>query len=98
MNDEEAERIEGEITLNEASVALRNMKHSKSPGTDGFNAEFFNVFFSLSNLVVRALNWGFRKGELSCTQREGIITCIPERQTSRFDKELETNITIKCSL
>ena len=29
-------------------------------------------------LVVRALNWGFRKGELSCTQREGIITCIPK--------------------
>ena len=27
-------------------------------------------------LVVRALNWGFRKGELSGTQREGIITCI----------------------
>ena len=21
-------------------------------------------------LVVRSLNWGFRKGELSCTQRE----------------------------
>ena len=39
LNDEEAERIEGEITLNEASVALRNIKHSKSPGTDGFNAE-----------------------------------------------------------
>ena len=46
-NDEEAERIEGEITLNEASMALRNMKHSKSPGTDGFNAEFFfKVFWS----------------------------------------------------
>ena len=39
LNDEEAERIEREITLNEASVALRNIKHSKSLGTDGFNAE-----------------------------------------------------------
>ena len=45
FNDEEAERLEGEITLNEASIALRNMKHSKSPGTDGFNAEFFSFFF-----------------------------------------------------
>ena len=44
LNDAEAERIEVEITLNEASMALRNMKHSKSPGTDGFNAEFFNFF------------------------------------------------------
>ena len=45
LNDEEAERIEGEITLNEASMALRNMKHSNSPGTDGFNADFFFFFF-----------------------------------------------------
>jgi len=44
LNDKEAERIEGKIILNEASVALRNMKHSKSPGTDGFNAEFFEFF------------------------------------------------------
>ena len=34
-------------------------------------------------LVVRALNWGFRKGELSCTQREGIITCIPKGDKRR---------------
>ena len=44
LSDEEAERTEGEITLNEASIALRNIKHSKSPGTDGFNAEFFKFF------------------------------------------------------
>ena len=84
LNDEEVERIEGEITLNEASMALRNMKHSKSPGTDGFNAEFFKVFWSkIGMLVVRALNWGFRKGELSCTQRERIITCIPKGDKRR---------------
>ncbi len=51
LNDEEAERIEGEITLNEASMALRNMKHSKSPGTDGFNAEFFKVFLEQNRHV-----------------------------------------------
>ena len=39
LNDDEAEGTEGEITLNEASVALRNMKHSRSLGTDRFNAE-----------------------------------------------------------
>ena len=40
LNDDEAERIEGEITVNEASVALWDTKHPKSPGTDGFNTEF----------------------------------------------------------
>ena len=41
----EAEQLEGEITLEEASQALKNMKSFKSPGTDGFSAEFFKVFF-----------------------------------------------------
>ena len=33
--------LEGEITLEEASLALKNMKNGKSSGTDGFSAEFF---------------------------------------------------------
>ena len=37
LNNDEAERTEGEITLNEASIALRNMKHYKTPCTAGFS-------------------------------------------------------------
>ena len=33
--------LEGEITLDEASLALKNMKTNKSPGSDGFTVEFF---------------------------------------------------------
>ncbi|WP_419639334.1 hypothetical protein, partial [Thiolapillus sp.] len=33
--------LEGEITLDEASLALKNMKNNKSPGSDGFTVEFF---------------------------------------------------------
>ena len=33
--------LEGEITLAEASLALKNMKNYKSPGSDGFTADFF---------------------------------------------------------
>ena len=39
LNDAEAEKIEGGITLEKASVALQNMKNCKSPGTEGFSAE-----------------------------------------------------------
>ena len=35
------------------------------------------------NRHVRALNWGFRKGELSCTPREGIIIFIPKEGKRR---------------
>ena len=54
------------------------MKHEKSPGTDGSGAEIFKCFWKqLGPFVVRALNKAFEDGELSTTQKEGIITCIP---------------------
>ena len=55
------------------------MKHGKSPGTDGFVAEFFKFFWKeLGPLIVRSLNEAFRDGELSSTQKEGLITCVPK--------------------
>ena len=38
---QEKSLLEGEITLAEANLALTNMKNYKSPGSDGFTAEFF---------------------------------------------------------
>ncbi|WP_419609554.1 reverse transcriptase family protein [Thiolapillus sp.] len=71
--------LEGEITLDEASLALKNMKNNKSPGSDGFTVEFFKFFWlQLGAFVVKSLNNSFRKGELSSTQKEGVIICIPK--------------------
>ena len=68
---QEKTSLEGEITLAEASLALRNMKNYKSPGSHGFTADFFKFFWlQLGSFVVRSLNNGFRKGELSTTQKE----------------------------
>ena len=84
LDNEEAQTLEGNITLEEAGIALKNMKNSKSPGTDGFTAEFFKCFWkNIGGFVVRALNTGFQKGELSSVQRQGIITCIPKGDKPR---------------
>ena len=46
---------------------------------NGFSAEFFKMFWKkMGQFIVRSVNYGFSKGELSITQREGIITCIPK--------------------
>ena len=37
----------------------------------------------LGSFVVRSLNDGFRKGELSTTQKEGVIICIPKGDKSK---------------
>jgi len=60
------------------------MKNGKSPGTDGFPAEFFNFLRGkLGPLVVRAINSGFEKGEMSQSHKEGVITCIPKGDKPR---------------
>lgn len=79
LNSDEALMLEGSITLSEATHTLKNMSNNKSPGSDGFSSEFFKVFWRyLGHFVIRSLNYGFQKEELSITQREGIITCIPK--------------------
>ena len=84
LNDDEANSIEGDITFEEAGSVLKNMQNFKSPGTDGFTVEFFKAFWGkIGHFVVKALNEGYRKGELTPTQKQGIITCIPKGDKSR---------------
>ena len=67
------------ITYPEALKALKNMANNKSPGSDGFTVEFYKFFWGdIGQLFVRAVNYGYEMGELSSTQKEGIITCIPK--------------------
>ena len=51
---------------------------NNSPGPAGFSVEFYKIFFyDIGSLVVRSINYGFGKEELSVTQKQGVITCIP---------------------
>lgn len=79
LSAEEAESCEGELTLNECLTALKNMSNEKSPGSDGYTVEFFKFFWKdLGHYLLRALNYSLEIGQLSITQRHGIITCIPK--------------------
>ena len=80
LSKDEAESLEGEITLNEASRILHNMKSNKSPGSNGFSSEFLKVFWKyIGTFVVRSINHGYRNNMLSITQRHGVnITLLPK--------------------
>ena len=88
LTENEANKLEGILTLPEISYTLKSMKSEKSPGLSGFSAEFFKVFWKqLGNFVLRSLNYGYMKGELSVTQKQGLITCIPkENKPKQFLK------------
>ena len=84
LNDDEAELLEGEITYEELKIALKNMKNSKSPGNDGFTAEFFKFFWvDLGEYILKSINYAYRHGLLSVTQTQGIITCLPKPNKAR---------------
>lgn len=79
LTEEHQQIIEGPITFTEAAASLKNMKNNKSPGPDGFTVEFFKFFFiDLGTFLVRSINNGFQTGQLSVTQTQGLITCIPK--------------------
>ena len=84
LSHTESDKLEGPITLQEASSVLKNMKNEKSPGSSGFTSEFYKVFWkSIGPFLVRSLNLSLESGQLSVTQRQGIITCIPKGDKPR---------------
>ena len=43
LSEEESRSLQGKITTEDAGTALKNVKHEKSPGTDGFWGRIFQV-------------------------------------------------------
>ena len=79
LSDEDALALECKISLNELSACLKNMNNNKSPGSDGFSVEFFKFFWKdLKYFIYNSINRAFEVNELSITQKEGVITCIPK--------------------
>jgi len=79
MDLEKQNICEGPITIDEIKYVLKKSKNNKSPGTDGIPGEFYKVFLNdISPFLLRSYQEGYLKGNLSITQKQGIITCIPK--------------------
>ena len=60
---------------------LQRLAESRAPGTDGLPAEFYKVFWNdISDLFLNSINYAYRCGQLSVTQRRGIIKLIPKKK------------------
>jgi hypothetical protein len=72
--------LEGKLTYSEMLNSLKKMSNHSSPGISGFTAAFYKVFLKdIGHFLVRSVNHAFDTGELSISQKQGIITCIPKQ-------------------
>ena len=88
LNDNENKVLEGSVSETECENAINNMKLNKSPGSDGLPVEFYKTFWpAVKTLVVDSLNAGYDAGELSVTQKRGVLNLIFKKD----DKTLLSN-------
>ena len=84
LSPEEQAVCEGLLTGEELKFALQNMANGKSPGSDGFTTEFYKFFWGdIGKYCTKSLNYAFERGELSVTQKQGVITCLPKGNKPR---------------
>jgi len=54
-------------------------------GRDGFTGEFYLRFWDgLGQVMVNSFNYAFTTGNLSISQRQGIIRVIPKKENDPF--------------
>ena len=82
LSNEDKMSLEGEITREECKNILKTFQNGKSPGEDGYTAEFYKQFFSLLGQdLTDSLNAAFESGEMSVSQRRGVITLISKEDS-----------------
>ena len=68
---------DGVLTADECFEVLNTFKKNKSPGNEGLTAEFYISFWHLfGKILVESLNKSYQIGELSNSQKQGVITLI----------------------
>ena len=84
LSEDQAFSLEGLITVKEAANFLFKMNNNKSPGSSGFTTEFYKFFWKdIGTFLVKSINYGFKIKEMSSSQKEGVITCIPKGDKPR---------------
>ena len=86
LDNTERASCEGCLAVDKCFQALMGMSRSKTPGSDGFPMEFYVTFRdALGADLVRVLNLAFETGQLSTSQRRGLIIVLYKK-----DDPLET--------
>ena len=83
LSEDVKEALEGPVTYDECRKILETFQNDKAPGVEGFTVAFYTYFFELlGNDLIASFNETRDKGELSISQRRGLITLMPKEDGS----------------
>ena len=79
LSNEKKTLLDNPLTLAEISEALKDMSNDKSPGLDGFTTNFYKFFWiDIRSFLYDSYNYSIQHGELSDSQRRGLLSLIPK--------------------
>ena len=88
LNQEEIENLNRPITSTEIKSIIRNLPANKSPGPDGFTAEFYQKFREeLTPILLKLFQEVAEEAKLPNSFYEAIITVIPKPDKDATKKE-----------
>ena len=95
LNQEEIENLNRPITNTEIETVIRNLTTNKSPGRDGFTAEYYQKFREeLTPSLLKLFQKIAEEGKLPNSFYEAIITLIPNlTKMPQKKRKLQANIT-----
>ena len=95
LNQKEIENLNRPITSMEIETVIRNLPANKSPGTDGFIAEFYQKFREeLTPILLKLFQKIAEKGKFPNSFYEATITLIQKPVKDATEKrKLQANIT-----
>ena len=74
------------LSLEEILTTVKLLQNNKTPGEDGLTKEFYETFFNLiGKHLLDSYHESFRNGQLSISQRRGVISLIPKEDTSTLE-------------
>ena len=80
LDGEHQKICEGLITEEECLSALKQFSKNKTPGSDGLTAEFYLCFWDYVAIPLKdCLNDAYQRGELSISQKRGVISLFPKK-------------------